>query len=72
MMDPTKAPEAAGSHGFTGRQIRDITRKGMQYRRRQRFCLYTVMWLEVVGDDLVVVRDVRDDLEYFEMGGEAG
>lgn len=69
-MEPTKAPEAFSAHGFTGKQIRDITRKGMRYRRRQRFCLYTVMWLEPVGDDLVVIRDLRDDLEYFEVGGE--
>jgi hypothetical protein len=69
-MDTSKAPEALAQHGFTGRQIRELTRNGMKYRRRQRFCLYTVMWLVPVGDDLLVIREVRDDLEYFEMGGE--
>jgi hypothetical protein len=70
-MDSTSAPEALAAHGFTGSQIREITREGMRHRRRRRFSLYTVMWLEMVGNNLEVVRDVRDDLEYFEMGGES-
>jgi hypothetical protein len=69
-MDLTKAHEACAMHGFTAKQIREITREGMRHRRRRRFSLYTIMWLEMVGSNLEVVRDVRDDLEYFEMGGE--
>lgn len=71
-MDPTQAPDAYAIHGFTGAQIRQITRKGMLYRRRQRFSLYTIVWLEVAGDRLESIRDVVHDMEYQELGGEGG